>query len=308
MQARIPRLKARAPRRASPPVALLGLTAMLTFAIAGCGSSSSSTSSSPSTGSSTTAAAAHPRPIPGVPSKPGAVPAKGAIGKLQPVVKGAALKAHLAGLGSKPLPQAIQIVSTDINQFWSNEFAKSNVQYPQMQDQLVDSSPVQTQCTNRPSIAPTDPWFLCDGQNGGTFYWPVTWIQQNIATDSGGVNLAFGMAVLWSRHIQNLLQTNQAAEQGSVSKGALSQQTMCLSGLYVHSLNDRKLFETGDQETVTKFINDLGADNSGAPDVTGQQLVGAFVTGFQTGDPSQCDISKFAGNGTSTTSTTSTTP
>ena len=210
---------------------LLMLGSGLAIVLAGCGSSSHSSSSSTTT-STTAAVIVHPKPIPAVASPSGAIsPRAAGLAKLHRVSRG--VSAHLAGLGKLPLAQAIPEVSGDINHFWSQEFANSNVQWPQMQEVLVDQQSVQTQCSGRPTIAPTDPWYLCDGQQGGTFYWTVPWIQQNIATDQGGVNLAFNMAEMWSFHIQNLLGFTDQLQQGQMQKGQWAQQTMCLTGIYV---------------------------------------------------------------------------
>jgi predicted metalloprotease len=267
--------------------------AAVAVALAGCGSSSSTSSSTSaaSTGSSTKqAAVAKPRPIPAVASPSGALEPKAAgLSKLGPVSRNRA--AHLAGLGKVPLTQAIQEVSGDLNHFWSQVFASAKVRWPPMQDVVVDSQPVQTGCSSRPTIAPTDPWFLCDGSQGGTFFWTLPWIQQNIATDQGGVNLAFNMAEMWSFHLQNLFGYTGAMEQGRIPRGAWAEQTMCLTGIYVKALNDRRLFESGDKQTVEAFVRTLSNVNGiSAPDVSPGQLQRAFVAGFDSGAPNTCTI------------------
>lgn len=285
-------------------------------AVTGCGgssaSSSSTASSSPSTTTSTasTAAAvkADPKPILAVASPAGAVPAsKAKLTKLH-VVKKAKNGAHLAGLGKLSLTQATEEVSGDLNSFWSQEFASSGVQWPQMQQVIVDSSPVQTQCSARATVAPTDPWYLCDGSaSGGTFFWTIPWMQQNIATDAGGVNLAFNMAEMWSFHILNLFGFTTQMQQGAEPKAAWAEQAVCLTGVYVHSLSQRQLFEQGDQQTADNFITSLSAvAGITSPDVTSQQLQQTFVAGYNSGAPSTCQVG--GGGGGGGTSTTSTAP
>ena len=221
--------------------------------------------------------------------------------KLHRVAKGSGVSAHLAGLGRMPLTQAIQVVSGDVNHFWSSLFASSGVRWPAMQDVVVDSSPVQTQCSGRSTIAPADPWFLCDGQSGGTFYWTVPWIQQNIATDQGGVNLAFGMAEMWSYHILNLAGATAQLSSGQLPKGKWAQQVMCLTGIYARSLNQRQLFEKGDNQAVQSFLGALSSvAGIGAPDVTQEQLTSAFAAGFNSGAIGTCGLSTGGGNGSGT--------
>lgn len=298
-------------RRWRSPVAGALALAATTVLLAGCGSSSSSSSSSSSpsssssssTSASTTAsspaAAAHPRPIPGVGSVSGGVPlTRASLHKLRRVAKGGGVAAHLGGLGKLPLTQAIAVVSSDVNHFWSTEFANSGIQWPAMQQVLVTSGPVSTGCSVRATIAPTDSWFLCDGQNGGTFYWTLPWIQQNIATDPGGVNLGFGVAEMWSYHILNLSGATAQLSSGALSKGQWAQQVVCLTGIYVRSLNQRKLFERGDQQAFDSFLGALSSVSGiTAPDVTRQQLTSAFLAGFNSGTVSTCGLGSGGGSG-----------
>jgi predicted metalloprotease len=293
-----------------------GAAAAVILALAACGSSSStssstaaaSSSSASSTAASATAVKADPHPIPGVASPAGAVPAaKAGLSKLHRVKRATGASAHLAGLGKLSLTQAVQEVSGDLNSFWSQEFASSGVQWPPMQDVIVDSSAVQTQCSGRATVAPTDPWYLCDGSGGGIFYWTIPWMQQNIDTDAGGVNLAFNMAEMWSFHILNLFGFTTQLQQGSEPKADWAEQAVCLTGVYVHSLSQRQLFEQGDQQTADNFVTSLsGVNGITSPDVTSQQLQQAFVAGFNSGAPGTCGVGS-AGNGSGTATTTTTT-
>lgn len=292
------------PRVRSRIVPVVTLAAALTV-LAGCGSSSSSSSSTSTSSSasasssSSTAAMAHPKPIRGVRSPAGAVVlSKASLHRFHKVTKGAGVSAHIAGLDGASVTQQVQTLSGDINQFWSSLFAHAGVQWPAMQDVVVDSQPVQTQCSGRATIGPTDPWFLCDGQNGGTFYWTIPWIQQNIATDQGGVNLAFSMAEMWGYHILNLAGATAQLSSGHLSKGQWAQQVMCLTGIYARSINQRQLFERGDQQAVQSFLGALSSvAGIGAPDVSPQQLTQAFAAGFNSGDIGTCGLSTGGGNG-----------
>ena len=302
-------LGGRVPQALNHLVVLVALVVAMAV-LAGCGSSSSSSSSastssssSSSTASSTSSAAAavkaNPKPIPGVKSPAGAVAlSKSSVHKLAKVPRGSGASAHLAGLDNAPVTQQIQTLSGDINHFWSSLFAKGGVQWPPMQDVVVASQAVQTQCSGRATVAPTDPWFLCDGSGGGTFYWTVPWIQQNIATDQGGVSLAFNMAEMYGFHVLNLAGATAQLSSGQLPKGQWAQQAMCLTGLYVRTIRDRQLFEKGDQQAVQSFLSGLSSVSGiGAPDVSAPQLQQAFLAGFKSGDVSTCGLS-FGGGGT----------
>lgn len=275
---------------------------VLAAAIAGCGSSSKSSSSSSSkpsnstTVSSSHAAGTKPQRIPGATPKAGAVSARTAgLTKLLVVPKGAGFAPHISGLDGIPITQAIPTIAGDINQFWTTELANSGVQFPQAQEVLVQSSPVQNPCTNTP-IAPTDPASYCGQGSAGqspatvTFYWTVPWMQKNMDTDPGRVNLTFDMAWFWSLYIQDVAGYTQALTSGKMTKAQYAEQNTCLTGIYVRSLAQRQLIEKGDTETANQWVNTLAGTANGitAPDVTSKQLQQAFVTGFQSGDPKSC--------------------
>jgi predicted metalloprotease len=275
--------------------------------IAGCGgssSSSSTTSTASSTTHTTSAVAAHLVVIRGVASAPGAAkPTTAALIKLKPVPKASGIAPRISGLSTLPLQQQLSTLDGDLNSFWGQVFAKSNIQWPQAQEAFVSSAPVQTPCTNKPTIAPTDPWLLCQS----TFYWTLPWIQQNIAP-KGDVVLAFDVGLFWSLHVQDVLGFTQALEQGQLSKAQYAAQTVCLTGVWVRTIGQRNLFEQGDTQTLQGIIDTLqGVDGIGPPDVTQQQLASAFATGYHNGAPGQCAPSS-SGGGSSTTTTSTTTP
>ena len=287
-------------RRTLAPALALGLAAV----VAGCGSSSSSSSTS-STASTATAATAHLIVIKGTPSPAGAIkPSTAALAKLIHVNKSSALAPHIQGLSNLPLQQQISTLDGDINAFWSKVFAQSNVQWPQAQEAFVTSQPVQTQCSQRPTVGPNDPWYLCDP----VFYWPLPWMQQNIAP-KGDVFLAFSVAIFWSFHVQNVLGFTQALQQGQMSKAQWANQTLCLTGLYIRTIGQRNLFEQGDTQAAQQFLASLqGVNGITAPDVSNQSLTQAFVAGYNSGDPATCGISNNGGGGGGGGTTPTTTP
>jgi predicted metalloprotease len=275
---------------------------MLAFAIGGCGSSSHSTTSTKT--AAARAVAAKPTKVTGVPTPKGAIaPANGGLAKLVRVTKG--VSAHIQGIDNAPITQAIPALSRDLNQFWSQEFASSGVQWPTVQDVLVQTSPVQTQCSSKPTAPPTDAMFLCYGQPA-TFFWTVPWMQQNVDTDPGGVNLAFGMAGMYADAVQDLFGFYQQLQQGHITTSQWQQQNICLVGIWALSLNNRKLFEQADVQIVKNWLNALSGGNA-SDAATSQQLQQAFLAGFNSGTPSTCGVQS-SGGSTTTTTTTTTTP
>jgi predicted metalloprotease len=271
--------------------------ALAAFGLAACGSSSHKTTTTST--SSTHAVAAHGTPVPGVPSPSGAIAAKSAgLAKLKVVSKG--VSAHIKGLDNVPIAQAIPTVSGDLNHFWSGEFANSGVQWPTANDVLVQSSPVQTPCSSKPTIAPTDPMFVCASQTTANFYWPVQWMQQNVDTDPGGVTLSLSMSGQYSFVVQDLFGFFKQLQSGQMSLAQWEQQNVCLTGLYARSVNDRGLFEQADVSAFKSWLSTIsGGSASGA--ATNQQLSQAFGAGYNGGSPSACGV---GGSGTPTTTTT----
>jgi predicted metalloprotease len=289
---------------------LLGAGA-LAVGIAGCGSSnkssSSSSSSSSASASASNTAKAHPSVVPAVASPSGAK-ALTSLKQLPKVPRGTSLAPHIVGFSNVPIATVIPTISADINKFWSGLAAQANLQWPQVSETLVQTSPASTQCSSNPTVQPTDPIFICAAApNSGAstaIYWTVPFMQQKVDTDPGRVNLAFTMAMIWSFQVQNVTGALQALQSNQMTKGAFAQENVCLTGVYVNSLNDRKMFEQGDSTAVQNFLNNLTQTfGIGSPDVTPQQLQQAFIQGFNTGDPSQC-ASGGGGGGTTTTSTT----
>jgi predicted metalloprotease len=284
--------------------------ACVTLALAGCGSSSSSssTTSASSTSSSTSAAAAagtaHSITIKGLKttgSKPAANATLTALPKAQ---KG--LTAQIQGVAGQPLSQQITTIDGDINNFWGQLFNKAGLQWPSMKQSLVSSGTVSApDCQNDTTISATDPWRLCDSSSGGTFYFPLTWVGQNVATDQGGVNLLLGMAELWSNHVENLLGVTQAAQSGKIPPAGYAEINVCLSGVYAYSVNDRKLFQAGDQQTFQSWFQQMSPEftDVSSQDVSTQQLQQAFEAGFKSGNPGTCLPSNGGGGGGTTSQT-----
>ena len=285
---------------------LAAAAACATLALAGCGSSSSSSSSS-TTSTKAAAPSAQLTTIKGVTATGHKTPVHLTLAALPSAQKGPT--AQIVGVAGQPLSQQITTIDGDINSFWGALFNKAKLQWPSMQQSIVASGTVQApNCQNDTTITPTDPWRLCDSPSGGTFYFPLTWVGQNVATDQGGVNLLLGMGELWSNHVENLLGVTTAAQDGKIQPAEYAEINVCLTGVYAYSVNGRKLFQAGDAQTFQTWFEQMSPEftDVSAQDVSTQQLQQAFLTGFKSGAPGSCLSSSGGGGGT--TSQTGTTP
>jgi hypothetical protein len=187
------------------------------------------------------------------------------------------------GLANLPITQAIPAISTRLNQFWSQEFARSGIRWEMVLEMLVRSSPVKTPCSS--TISPTDQMYLCIGDAAGdTFYWTVPWMRQNVDTGAGRMNLALGMAALYSDVPLDLFGFKDRVSNGVETNSQWQQQKFCLTGVYAASLTERKLVQRAGLQTIDNYLSTSGG--SGA--ATRQQLGRAFRTGFASGTPGTC--------------------
>jgi predicted metalloprotease len=279
------------------------------FGLAACGSSSSS--SSPAASSASSSAASSSAATPKLKRIPGAA-ASGKSAKLvslkrfAKVAKGAS--PNIKGLDNVAITQQIPEIAGDINTFWSQEFQKSGATWPSASEALVQSQPDSTQCTNTPTVQPTDPMLICITQQGAVFYWTVPWMQQNIDSDTGGVDLDFNMAEMFSLLVQYQLGTLQQSQQNQIDPGLFWAQNRCLTGVYVASLASRQLLEQNDSNAINSFLQAMAtATGISGSSVTSAQIEAAFVTGFKAASPSACTITPQPQTSTgATTSPTST--
>jgi hypothetical protein len=268
----------------------IGIAAALlaTVALAACGSSSSSSTPSAHSRTKATAKPANLIKVPGGSASTGATPKQAGIKKLARVPLGADFSPHLTGIDGTSTAQAIPIISGDLNAMWSKEFSSSGVQWPHLEQALVESSSVQTMCSSNPTVGPNDPMLLCYGSQS-IFYWTVPWMQQNIDTDAGHVNLTLAMAGMYGDLIQDMFGFLQQLQKGQITQAFWDQQNICLVGVYARSLNDRKLFEKADVGTFKTWLDALSGGNA-AGAATHQQLTQAFADGFDSGNPGNCAL------------------
>ncbi len=303
-------------------IALAGVVATASAA-AGCGgslSSASTSASSSASASSTTSAAAAVAvegTVRGVASPAGARSlSKAGLAALGHVARGAGVSGNITGFAGLPIQKAIPAIAGDINTFWSRIAANSKVAWPGLREVMIFSGSVKTACSGMPKVSATDRIFICaappNGSQPTVMYWPVPFIEQHIDLDPGRVFLSFTMAMVWGYQVQNVVGAVQALQQGAITKGQFAQENVCLTAVYVNSINNRRMFQQGDSPAIQTFFNKLtGTFGITSPDVTVKQLQAAFLTGFKTGSPGACQQlapgASGGGGGSTTPSSTSTT-
>jgi predicted metalloprotease len=268
------------------------------LALAGCGSGGQVKTTFTTTGSKGAAAIGRGTPILGFKATGSKSPATATLAALPKAGKG--VITQIQGVAGQPLSTQITVVDGDINSFWGGLFNKAGLQWPAMRQSLVSSGTANAaDCQGDTTITATDPWRLCDSPSGGTFYFPLTWVGQNVATDEAGVNLLLGTAELWSNHVENLLGVTQAAENGQITPADYAEINVCLTGVYAYSVNERQLFQAGDQQTFQNWYQGMSPEftDVSANDVSTQQLQQAFAAGLKSGSPSTCLPSKGGGGG-----------
>jgi hypothetical protein len=270
--------------------------ACATLALAGCGSGGQVTTTYTTTGSQGAATLGRGIPIPGFTATGSKPPATATLAALPNAAKG--VITQIQGVAGQPLGQQITVINSDLNSFWGGLFNKAGLQWPAMRQSFISSSAANAaNCHGDTTIAATDPWRLCDSASGGNFYFPLSWIARNVATDTSGVNLLLGMAELWSNHVENLLGVTQAAKNRQITPAEYAEINVCLAGVYGYSINGRQLFQTGDQETFKSWYERMSPEfaDISSKDVSTQQLQQAFAAGLNSGSPSDCLSSKGGG-------------
>jgi hypothetical protein len=233
----------------------------------------------------TGAAPAKPRLVKGVQSPAGAL-APSALG-LAGLAK--LVKVHPDAPGSpeyfskEPIAQAITTASSRLNQFWSQEFARSGIRWQMILEVLVQSAPVKTPCST--TVPPTREMFLCIADAAGdTFYWTVPWMRQHIGIGSGDMELALGMAALYSDVPLDLFGFRDREASGAESNRDWQQQKFCLAGVYAASLGEPKLAERAGMRAVDEFLKSSAGSGAATP----HELKRAFSAGLASGSPGTC--------------------
>lgn len=278
-------------RRAVHPVICLLLVFVAVMALAGCGSDSSDGDGTVALNSATQIAVDQPSSS-GLKEPAGSPEA--ILAKL-PQLQRAAGQPQLptiVGSAGLTVPDWLNAVDIDVNNFWQQEFNQADLQYTAPAEVIFDT-PVPTGCTNAnvdPSVDGPGPFYCYRDQ---TIYLPVGFFDAE--TDKFG---DAGPAIIVAHEIGHRVQ-DLLGIAGPGSRPLMSIQIEleadCFAGVWAHSVFSRGYLEDGD---VAEMLGetDSAADPAGtpinAPDAhgTAQMRVAEFKRGLIKGQPANCRV------------------
>ncbi len=209
-----------------------------------------------------------------------------------------------------PDPQAeevefVSFVLDDIQDFWTEQFAKSGATYERAKLVLFERQVSTGGCGSAPSaVGP----FYCPADN--TAYMDLTFFEELAARlqFSGDFAQAYVISHEIGHHVQNLtgvssrVRSESQRNPGKANELSVRQelQADCFAGAWAYSVYQAGLLESGDIEEALGAAAAVGDDRiqSGAGQVINEetwthgssaQRVKWFKTGFETGDPGRCD-------------------
>jgi len=205
----------------------------------------------------------------------------------------------------------VTAVTNSLDGFWQDAFARSGQTYPRP-NTYVFSDRVSTACGSATSaVGP----FYCPGDSG--VYIDLGFFQEletRFGAQGGPFARAYVLAHEYGHHIQNVLGTNQQVQAGASGPTSgsvrLELQADCYAGVWanhatsVPTASGRPLIEDVTQadvdaalDTAARIGDDFIQENLGGGRVDESQFTHGsseqrekwWTTGFQTGDPAQCD-------------------
>lgn len=126
-------------------------------------------------------------------------------------------------------------------------------------------------------------------------------LKRRFGGSSGEVAQAYVIAHEVGHHVQNrlgVLSDGQSSREGSI---ALELQADCYAGIWAYSQAKNNVFENGEINQALSAAAAVGDDNiqekiegrvtpENWTHGSSEQRVGAFTTGYETGDPSRCSL------------------
>lgn len=185
------------------------------------------------------------------------------------------------------------------NELWGDVFSRNNGEYETPRLVLFRGT-TRSSCgvaTSQvgPHYCPYDKTIYLDE----TFF---DELKQRFGGSSGEVAQAYVIAHEVGHHVQNQLGAlsaeNQNSREGSI---ALELQADCYAGVWAYSQAKNNVFENGEIEQAMSAAAAVGDDNiqqtiegrvtpENWTHGSSEQRVGAFTTGYQTGDPARCTL------------------
>ena len=192
----------------------------------------------------------------------------------------------IRGSAGLTVPEWLNTVNLDINNYWQQEFNLAGYRYRPAR-QLIFDSPVKTRCF-KGQVLPSDGPFYC--LRDRTIYLPVDFFV-NEARRFGDA----GVAVVVAHENGHRLQHTVGVFRRPYLTIQTELQADCLAGVWAASVYRRRLLETGDIGEILGEVK-IAGDAKGVPvdDPTahGNSRLRrkAFLKGYVGGQPSACPV------------------
>lgn len=195
----------------------------------------------------------------------------------------------LVGSEDMTYDEFVQAVGINVNAMWQALFENSGYAYSNA-DMLLYEQPVTT--TGCLDVADPDmgPFYCPVNQ---VVHYPLTWTSpasgENPA-ETGDFAVAYIVAHEIGHHVENLLGEFENPETYSIQ---IELRADCFAGIWARSTYEQGLLEPGDLGEATQIAADA-ADLPGTDPTdpgahgTERQRTDAFYTGYESGDPNEC--------------------
>jgi predicted metalloprotease len=261
--------------RTKSPLLVLALATAL--AAAGCGSKKDETS--PSTPTAPGAAKNKHFKSPSTPQPDSATkkPNKKTIAALPRAPKPGEGKApQIKGLEGKSIEDKLEIIATDIGNFWQKGFSTTDIKFRQVNTFILSGS-LQIGCDPPGSIATTDQPFYCPADN--SLILPVESLKKTDEDPNrGDAGVATIVAAYYGLHVEDVvgLLTDRPGQK-------VLETAICFAGVWASSVYDRGLLDPGDLDKVAATLVSGSSDSADT-----NALIDAFNAGYRNGKPGDC--------------------
>ncbi|MDQ6915549.1 MAG: neutral zinc metallopeptidase [Actinomycetota bacterium] len=261
-------------------IALLALACAALLVVAGCGSSKKTSSNTTSTKTTAPAAANRQLTLPKA-SQPATASGKATAANVTaaPLSFGKPTRrAALKGLGGKSVADKLALFAGDAGAFWQQVFTKAKLKFEPATVNVI-ASQQSIGCNPPGTVKSTDAPVYCVADSSIDL--PVdslSKLDQDPKFSDAGVLALVGF--YWGLHVEN--QAGLFKKQG-ITGAKITQGALCLDGIYVSSVGQRNLLDTGDLDKIANIVA-AGGDAPGTPTDKGvgspSELVNAFNTGL----------------------------
>lgn len=188
-----------------------------------------------------------------------------------------------------PTEDFIYWVAQEVEALWADMYVQAGEEY-YTPNFVIAYEPVADVCGEVYVPADEGPIY-CFGNS--TIYIPPDYPmgdKQQAMGEYGDFALAAIIAHEWGHHLQNLPMAKGQQPSSNVSAEL---QADCFAGVWAQSAYYKGQLEPGDFEEAISLLHDIGDDALGVPPEEwthggSQERRGSFVSGYNTGDASQC--------------------